>query len=62
VQSPLSVRELVAGIYFGQPRGVEERDGEKYGFNTATYYESEIRRIGLTPVQQFLAQYHRLAR
>ncbi|VVM25506.1 3-isopropylmalate dehydrogenase (EC [uncultured Gammaproteobacteria bacterium] len=40
------VRELVAGIYFGRPRGVEERDGEKYGFNTATYSESEIRRIG----------------
>ena len=40
------VRELVAGIYFGQPRGVEERDGQKYGFNTATYYESEIERIG----------------
>lgn len=40
------VRELVAGIYFGQPRGIEERDGEKYGFNTATYFESEIRRIG----------------
>jgi 3-isopropylmalate dehydrogenase len=27
-------------------KGVEERDGEKYGFNTATYSESEIRRIG----------------
>ncbi len=40
------VRELVAGIYFGQPRGVEQRDGQKYGFNTATYYESEIERIG----------------
>ncbi|SFV87347.1 3-isopropylmalate dehydrogenase [hydrothermal vent metagenome] len=40
------VRELVAGIYFGQPRGVEERNGEKYGFNTAGYFESEIRRIG----------------
>ena len=40
------VRELVAGIYFGQPRGIETRDGERYGFNTATYYESEIRRIG----------------
>ncbi|MDC9714970.1 MAG: 3-isopropylmalate dehydrogenase [Gammaproteobacteria bacterium] len=40
------VRELVAGIYFGEPRGVEERNGEKYGFNTATYFESEIRRIG----------------
>ncbi len=40
------VRELVAGIYFGVPRGIEMRDGERYGFNTATYYESEIRRIG----------------
>ncbi len=40
------VRELVAGIYFGKPRGVEVRDGQKYGFNTATYCESEIRRIG----------------
>ncbi len=40
------VRELVGGIYFGKPRGIEVRDGQKYGFNTATYYESEIRRIG----------------
>jgi 3-isopropylmalate dehydrogenase len=40
------VRELVGGIYFGKPRGVKVRDGQKYGFNTATYYESEIRRIG----------------
>ena len=40
------VRELVSGIYFGQPRGIEMRDGERYGFNSATYSESEIRRIG----------------
>ncbi|WP_428088147.1 3-isopropylmalate dehydrogenase [Candidatus Thioglobus sp.] len=40
------VRELVSGIYFGQPRGIETRDGERYGFNSATYSESEIRRIG----------------
>lgn len=40
------VRELVAGIYFGQPRGFEERDGEKYAFNTAIYFKSEIERIG----------------
>ncbi|SMN00715.1 3-isopropylmalate dehydrogenase [uncultured Candidatus Thioglobus sp.] len=40
------VRELVGGIYFGQPRGVEVRNGEKYGFNTAAYSESEIKRIG----------------
>jgi len=39
------VRELVSGIYFGQPRGIETRDGERYGFNTMGYRESEIRRI-----------------
>jgi len=41
----LVVRELVSGIYFGQPRGIENRDGERYGFNTMGYKESEIRRI-----------------
>jgi len=41
----LVVRELVSGIYFGKPRGIEERDGERYGFNTMGYRESEIRRI-----------------
>ena len=41
----LIVRELTGGIYFGQPRGIEVRDGEKCGFNTYIYKESEIRRI-----------------
>ncbi|WP_018861477.1 MULTISPECIES: 3-isopropylmalate dehydrogenase [unclassified Thioalkalivibrio] len=41
----LIVRELTGGIYFGQPRGIEERGGERYGFNTAAYSESEIERI-----------------
>ncbi|OHZ00072.1 3-isopropylmalate dehydrogenase [Salinicola sp. LHM] len=40
------VRELTGGIYFGQPRGIEERDGERVGFNTYVYSESEIERIG----------------
>ena len=40
------VRELTGGIYFGQPRGVRELDGgEKEGFNTLVYRESEIERI-----------------
>ncbi|BAL25412.1 3-isopropylmalate dehydrogenase [Azoarcus sp. KH32C] len=42
----LIVRELTGDIYFGQPRGIELRDGERYGFNTMHYTESEIRRIG----------------
>ena len=41
------VRELTGGIYFGQPRGVKIlENGEKQGFNTLVYKESEIRRIG----------------
>lgn len=39
------VRELVGDIYFGEPRGIEMRDGERVGFNTMIYSESEIRRI-----------------
>jgi 3-isopropylmalate dehydrogenase len=39
------IRELTGGIYFGQPKGVEIRDGERVGFNTLVYSESEIRRI-----------------
>jgi len=42
----LIIRELTGDIYFGQPRGIETRDGERVGFNTMIYSESEIRRIG----------------
>ena len=41
----LIVRELTGDIYFGQPRGIEVRNGERVGFNTMIYSESEIRRI-----------------
>jgi len=40
------VRELTGGIYFGEPRGIRIlENGEKQGFNTKIYNESEIRRI-----------------
>jgi 3-isopropylmalate dehydrogenase len=40
------VRELTGGIYFGQPRGVRTlENGEREGFNTLVYRESEIERI-----------------
>lgn len=39
------VRELTGDIYFGEPRGIEMRGGERVGFNTMIYSESEIRRI-----------------
>ncbi len=41
------LRELTGGIYFGQPRGIEVRNGERVGFNTMVYSESEIRRIAI---------------
>ena len=42
----LIVRELTGGIYFGEPRGVRTlENGEREGFNTYIYRESEVRRI-----------------
>ncbi len=41
------VRELTGGIYFGQPRGIRTlENGERQGFNTLVYSESEVERIG----------------
>ncbi|MDX1811642.1 MAG: isocitrate/isopropylmalate family dehydrogenase, partial [Gammaproteobacteria bacterium] len=41
------VRELTGGIYFGKPRGIRTlENGEREGFNTLVYSESEIERIG----------------
>ncbi|MDG2328954.1 MAG: 3-isopropylmalate dehydrogenase, partial [Synechococcus sp. cluster2_bin.44] len=39
------VRELTGGIYFGQPKGRIEADGDERGFNTMTYAASEVDRI-----------------
>ena len=39
------VRELTGDVYFGTPKGIETRNGEKFGYNNMCYYESEIRRI-----------------
>ena len=42
----LIVRELIGGIYFGEPRGIEGEPGQRVGFNTDRYSEPEIERIG----------------
>jgi 3-isopropylmalate dehydrogenase len=39
------VRELTGGIYFGQPKGRIEADGDERGFNTMTYSASEVDRL-----------------
>jgi 3-isopropylmalate dehydrogenase len=41
----LIIRELTGGLYFGQPRGVLEENGERVGRNTYVYTETEIKRI-----------------
>ena len=42
----LIIRELTGDIYFGQPRGIQTlADGQREGFDTMRYSESEIRRI-----------------
>ena len=41
----LVVRELTGGAYFGTPKGIEVRGGERVGFNNMIYAEHEIRRI-----------------
>jgi 3-isopropylmalate dehydrogenase len=42
----LIVRELTGDIYFGQPRGIRVLPGgEREGFDTMRYSESEVRRI-----------------
>jgi 3-isopropylmalate dehydrogenase len=41
----LIVRELTGDIYFGQPKGIRTKGGEREGFDTMLYSESEIRRI-----------------
>ena len=42
----LIVRELTGDLYFGEPRGIRTlANGEREGFNTMIYRESEIERI-----------------
>jgi 3-isopropylmalate dehydrogenase len=41
----LIVRELTGDIYFGEPKGIRDKGGEREGFDTMRYSESEVRRI-----------------
>jgi len=39
------VRENASGIYFGEPRGIFERDGSRYAIDTQFYSETKIDRV-----------------
>jgi len=41
----LIVRELLGGLYFGEPRSIQGSDGSRLATNTMTYGEAEIARI-----------------
>jgi 3-isopropylmalate dehydrogenase len=41
----LIVRELMGGIYFGNPRGIFAKNGERVGINTEIYREHEVERV-----------------
>ena len=56
----LIVRELIGGIYFGEPRGIEGEPGQRVGFNTDRYSESEIERIGRIAFEAAMARDNRL--
>ncbi len=56
----LIVRELTGDIYFGQPRGIRTVDGEREGFDTMHYRESEIARIAHVGFKAARKRGHRL--
>lgn len=43
----LVVRELLGGVYFGKPRGIEGTGSDRRGFNTEVYTVPEIERVCL---------------
>jgi 3-isopropylmalate dehydrogenase len=47
----LIVRELLGGLYFGQPRSIEGAPGERLALNTMRYSEPEIERIARVAFQ-----------
>ncbi len=57
----LIIRELTGDIYFGQPRGLRTNAaGEREGFDTMLYAESEIRRIARVGFESAMKRNRRL--
>ncbi len=57
----LIVRELLGGLYFGQPRGFIEADGIKSAFNTMRYSVPEIERVAIIAFQAAQGRSQKLA-
>jgi len=41
----LVIRELTGGLYFGQPKRREMKDGKEYAVDTLEYYDYEVKRV-----------------
>lgn len=55
------VRELNGDAYFGQPRGFETNQaGERVGFNTMRYSESEVERVAHAAFRAARRRHHKL--
>lgn len=39
------IRELTGDVYFGEPKGIEVKDGQEIGYNNMIYSYSEVERI-----------------
>jgi 3-isopropylmalate dehydrogenase len=56
----LCVRELTGGLYFGQPKGQHEENGETVAVDTMVYRKSEIERIAHVAFKAALGRGKRL--
>ena len=56
----LCVRELTGGLYFGQPKGIHEENGEPVAVDTMVYKKSEIERIAHVAFKAALARSRRV--
>ncbi len=55
------LRELLGGIYFGNPRGIFSKNGERVGINTEVYREHEIERVAHRAFQLAQMRRHKVA-
>lgn len=54
------VRELLGGIYFGNPRGIFAKNGERMGINTEVYREHEVERVAHRAFQLARVRRHKV--
>jgi 3-isopropylmalate dehydrogenase len=56
----LIVRELLGGLYFGEPRSIQGDPGQRHAINTMRYSEPEIDRIARVAFQLARTRRHRV--